>query len=206
MEYEAPEAGALYVIGVDPAGYAARDHAAFQVLKLYDGEWTQVACYAGHTEPVEFTREILRAHNKYNAARIGVEINGVGAAVVALLQEAGVSNRLYYEKPYRPGITTTSKSLDQMLGWLIDAFRDELIIHDRDTIAQALSYGHDKRVERSVVAEILQGDSAGKRRRERHHWDKISALMMAVTVARGCQGGIRRSRRKVWTTYFFLRT
>ena len=184
MEYESPEGGAIYVIGVDPAGYAARDHASFQVLKVYDGEWTQVACYAAHTEPVTFTRKILEVHERYNNARIGVEINGVGAAVVALLQEAGVSNRLHYEKPYRPGITTTSKSLDQMLGWLIDAFRDELVVVDKDTIAQALSYGHDKRVERSVVAEILQGDSAGKRRRERHHWDKISALMMAVTVAR----------------------
>ena len=193
MEYEAPEGGAIYAIGVDPAGYAARDHAAFQVLKVYDGEWTQVACYAGHTEPVEFAREIIRVHNRYNSAKIGVEINGVGAAVVALLQEAGVKNHLYYEKPFRPGITTTSKSLDQMLGWLIDAFRDELIICDRDTIAQALSYGHDKRTERSVVAELLQGNGQGSRRRERHHWDKISALIMAIVVARDLP---RRSKKE----------
>ena len=184
MEYEAPEGGAIYAIGVDPAGYAARDHASFQVFKVYDGEWTQVACYAGHTEPVEFTKEIIRVHERYNSAKIGVEINGVGAAVVALLQEAGLGNHLYYEKPYKPGITTTAKSLDQMLGWLIDALRDELTLHDEDTVSQALSYGHDKRTERSVASELLQGGGAGSRRRERHHWDKISALMMAVVVAR----------------------
>jgi hypothetical protein len=160
---------------------------------VYDGEWTQVACYAGHTEPVEFAREIIRVHRRYNSAKIGVEINGVGAAVVALLQEAGVRNHLYYEKPFKPGITTTSKSLDQMLGWLIDAFRDELTIRDRDTIAQALSYGHDKRTERSVVAELLQGNGQGNRRRERHHWDKISALMMAIVVARDLP---RRSKKE----------
>ena len=55
LEYEKPEPEAIYVMGVDPAGYAARDHAAFQVLKIYDGEWTQVACYAGHTEPLAFS-------------------------------------------------------------------------------------------------------------------------------------------------------
>ena len=192
MEYEPPEAGAIYAIGVDPAGYAARDHASFQIFKVYDGEWTQVACYAGHTEPVGFTREIIRAHERYNSAKIGVEINGVGAAVVALLEEAGLSRHLYYEKPYKPGITTTAKSLDQMLGWLIDALRDELTLNDEDTVSQALSYGHDKRTERSANSELLRGTGGGRGRRERHHWDKISALMMAIVVARNLPRRVKK--------------
>lgn len=183
LEYEKPEPEALYVMGVDPAGYAARDHAAFQVLKLYDGEWTQVACFADHTEPIPFSKKILEVARRYNNATVAVESNGVGAAVLALLEELGCKN-MYYEKPYRPGITATSKSVDQMLSWLQEALKEELILHDADTVDQLTGYKHDKRVEQNASTEILFGKGAGKRRRNRHHWDKISALQMAVTAAR----------------------
>jgi len=183
QEYEEPEPGAVYVIGVDPAGYAARDHAAFQVLKVYDGEWTQVACFADHTEPLPFTRKILQIAHRYHDATVAVESNGVGAAVLALLEEMECKN-VYYEKAYRPGITATSKSVDQMLSWLQEALKDELVLHDADTVDQLTSYKHDKRVERGASNEILYGKGPGKRRRDRHHWDKISALQMAVTAAR----------------------
>jgi len=183
MEYEKPEPGALYVIGVDPAGYASRDHAAFQVLKVYEGEWTQVACFATHTEPLPFTRKIMEVACRYNNATVAVESNGVGAAVLALLEEMECKN-VYYEKAYRPGITATSKSVDQMLSWLQEALKDELVLHDADTVDQLTSYKHDKRVERAASNEILYGKGPGKRRRSRHHWDKISALQMAIVAAR----------------------
>tara|TARA_R110000824_G_scaffold85560_3_gene212548 strand:- start:8702 stop:10408 length:1707 start_codon:yes stop_codon:yes gene_type:complete len=183
MEYEKPEPSAKYVIGVDPAGYAARDHASFQVLKVYDNEWTQVACFADHTEPIPFSRKILEVARKYNNATVAVESNGVGAAVIALLQEMECRN-LFYEKAYRPGIAATSKSVDQMLSWLQEALKDELVLNDSDTVDQLISYKHDKRVERGASHEILYGSGPGKRRRNRHHWDKISALQMAVTAAR----------------------
>ena len=51
-------------------------------------------------------------------------------------------------------------------------------------VDQLTGYKHDKRVEQNASSEILYGKGAGKRRRERHHWDKISALQMAVTAAR----------------------
>ncbi len=183
MEYEKPISDARYVIGVDPAGYAARDHASFQVLKVYDNEWTQVACYADHTEPIPFSKKILEVARKYNHATVAVESNGVGAAVIALLQELECRN-LFHEKAYRPGMAATSKSVDQMLSWLQEALKDELVLNDSDTVDQLISYKHDKRVERSASHEILYGAGAGKRRRDRHHWDKISALQMAVVAAR----------------------
>jgi len=182
MEFEKPESGATYVIGVDPAGHAARDHASFQVFKLYEEEWTQVACYADHTEPVLFTRRLLVAAERYNKALVVIESNGVGAATIALCEQAGYTH-LYYEKPYRPGLTSTSKKLEQMLGWLQDALVDELVINDADTYEQLCSYKHDKRTECSVITEMLSG-AIGHKRRSRHHWDKISALMMAIVGAR----------------------
>tara|TARA_R100001594_G_scaffold31669_2_gene59036 strand:+ start:4741 stop:5709 length:969 start_codon:yes stop_codon:yes gene_type:complete len=183
QEYENPEPGAIYVIGVDPAGYAARDHASFQVLKIYDNEWTQVACFADHTEPIPFSRAVLKAAKRYNDAKVVVESNGVGAAVIALLQEFNCKN-LFHEKAYRPGFTATSKSVDQMLSWLQDALKDELILHDADTVDQLTTYRHDKRVERPASSEILYGSRKEKKRRGRHHWDKISALQLAVVAAR----------------------
>ena len=183
QEYEKPEPGAFYVIGVDPAGYAARDHAAFQVLKVYDGEWTQVACFADHTEPIPFSKKILEIARRYNDAVVAVESNGVGAAVLALLEELDCK-KIYHEKAYRPGITATSKSVDQMLSWLQEALKDELILNDSDTLDQLISYKHDKRVEKTASSEILYGRKSDRRRRDRHHWDKISALQMAIVAAR----------------------
>ena len=182
MEYEAPEGGATYVMGVDPAGYAARDHAAFQVIKIYDGEWTQVATFGAVTDPVSFAKKIDTIGRKYNNALVAVESNGVGVATLALLEDSGYPN-LFYEKPYKPGVAATSKSVAMMLSYLQDALKDELLLHDEDTVGQLGSYKEDKRTERSEVAEMLHSGKPG-RRRERHHWDKISALQIACFAAR----------------------
>ena len=182
MEYEQPEGGAVYVMGADPAGYAARDHAAFQVLKVYDGEWTQVATFGGITDPVLFAKKIYEVGKKYNNALVAVESNGVGVATLALLQDMDYPN-LYFDKPYKPGVAATAKSIARMLSYLQDALRDELILHDEDTVGQLGSYRQDKRTERSEAAELLHSGKPG-RRRERHHWDKISALQIACLAAR----------------------
>ena len=182
MEYEVPEPGATYVMGVDPAGYAARDHASFQVLKVFDGEWTQVATFGGITDPVVFSKTIDKVGRRYNNALAVVESNGVGVATLALLEEMSYPN-LFYEKPYKPGLAATSKSVPMMLSYLQDALKDELILRDEDTVSQLGSYRDDKRVERSPTAEMLHASKSG-RRRDRHHWDKISALQLACYAAR----------------------
>ena len=182
QEYEPPQEGAIYAIGVDPSGYAARDHASYQVLKCWKGEWTQVATFAEHIDPLSFTNQLLRTANRYNKALICVESNGVGQSVLALLDDRDYPN-MYYEAKFKAGFTSTSKSLDQATGWLIDGLMDELILNDRDTLQQLQTYKNDKRTEESASAEILRGASSG-RRRDRHHWDKVSALLMAIVGAR----------------------
>lgn len=182
MEYEQPEEGAVYVIGADPCGHAARDHASFQVLKVYDGEWTQVASYAAHVDPLIFSRKLEEVGKKYNRANVVIESNGVGQSVIALLREWDYPN-MYYEKARRPGFTTTSKSIDMTLGWLVDGLLDELHLNDKDMLVQLTSYRNDKRIEESASSEIVRGKTS-TRRRERHHWDKVSALQMAIVGAR----------------------
>ena len=182
MEYEQPESDAVYVIGVDPCGHASRDHASFQVLKVYDGEWTQVATFAEHREPLSFSQKLMEVGLKYNTATIVVESNGVGQGVLSLLREWEYP-RIFFEKRQKPGFTSTAKSLDQTLGWLIDALLDDLELNDEDTIEQLMSYKNDKRIEESAASEIVRGQT-NRKRRDRHHWDKVSALQMAIVGAR----------------------
>lgn len=183
MEYEPPEVGAKYVIGADGAGWGVRDHASFQVLKIYAGEWTQVACFADAAcDPVVFTQQLMEAGKRYNLADIVVESNGVGAGPLSLLLAAEYKN-LYFEESGKPGKTSTGKSVDEMLGYLVDALLDELVLNDKDTVDQLESYKNDKRVEDGATAEQLRG-KIGRGRRARHHWDKVSALKMAVVGAR----------------------
>ena len=196
-EWEAPIRGAKYVIGVDPSGYAARDHAAFHALRVTPGggptgepdrslPWVQAATFADHIDPLAFTHELVRAAVRYNMAEIFVESNGVGQGCLGILDNLGYPN-VYYEAKKKPGLTTTPgsgpRSLEALTTNLVDALLDLLCLRDPDTVAQLQSYKHDKRVEESVNTEIVRGQPS-KRRRERHHWDKVSALMLAVAGAR----------------------
>jgi hypothetical protein len=182
VEFEPPEPDALYVMGVDPVGNAARDHGAFQILKVYDGEWTQVARYAGHTGPNELEPLIRQAAERYNNARVVVESNGVGQAILALLKVNRYPST-YHEALGRPGVASTGANADKHLSWLIDALLDELVLRDAETVSQCGDYRHDKRIEESATSEQIRRET-NKRRRDRHHWDLVSALIMAVIGAR----------------------
>mgnify|MGYP001572067549 CR=1 FL=1 len=182
FEMEPPDSEGVYVMGVDPCGYAARDHAAFQVIRLYEDAWVQVARYAGHTEPTKFTEIIEQKAKRYNKATIVVESNGVGQAVLALLRDHEYPN-VFCDKLGRPGFVSSSQSLDRATGYLIDALIDNLILWDKQTVEQLLTYKHDKRIEESASTELIRGAPSTKRR-DRHHWDLVSALIFAVFSSR----------------------
>lgn len=188
QEYESPEAGAIYVLGVDPIGFGARDHGAFHVLKCFAGEWSQVAAFGGVTDPLLLAEKVVEVGLRYNHALVGVERNGVGEGFLALLIDKDYPN-LYYDAAYKPGVWKSSES--QMLSHLIDALKDELVLRDEDTVAQLGNYRNDRKVQRTVKAEIM---SSGRkdRRRARHHWDKVSALAVAVVVARDAPVRIKK--------------
>ena len=60
---------------------------------------------------------------------------------------------------------------------------DEIVLNDQDTLEQLMSYKNDKRIEEGANSELVRG-APSKRRRDRHHWDKVSALIMAIVGAR----------------------
>lgn len=194
MELEPPERDAIYVIGVDPSGHAARDHASFQVIKVFDGWWQQVAVFADHIDPLTFSQALMRAGERYNNAKIIVESNGVGQSVITYLRDHQYPN-IYYEALGKPGFTSSPKSLQQAIAYLIDALMDELVLFDKDTVKQLQSYKNDKSIEESAHLEMIRAQPT-QRRRERHHWDKISALMFAIIAARRSRQVIASSQRK----------
>lgn len=181
--YKNANAGASYVIGVDPAGYAGRDHAAFQVLEVWsDGEkddWEQVATFGAVCDPHLFCDYLMEAGHRYNNAVIAVEANA-GAACIGLLKERGYPNIYHDWKRNQPGVWKSSD--EEFVRILTDALLDRLLLRDEDLVNQLSGYRGDAAVQRTIRAELLSGQSNG-RRRDRHHWDKVSALMVACIVA-----------------------
>lgn len=185
-EFRPPMEGAVYVIGVDPTAWGGRDHAAFQVLEVWDDGWDQVASYGAVTDPNEFADILVRVAQHYNGALVAVERNN--PACLAILKEKKYRN-LYYGRDKKPGVWTSSHQV--MVDLLVDALLDkDLNLRGRETMRQLRGYRSDKETERTVRQELLS-KSAGNRR-ERHHWDRVSALMMAVVAAPSLPRRIRR--------------
>lgn len=176
-EFRPPNPDAVYVIGVDPSGYG-RDHAAFQVIEVWDDEWVQVASYGAVTDPNIFAQKLFDTGIRYNKAKICIERNGPGVAQTALLRHMKYPN-LHYDGWGKPGVHKSNQ--EEWLSLLVDALLDKLTLLGRDTVMQTKGYRHDRMNERTMKAEILRPGNAG--RRARHHWDKVSALMVACAVA-----------------------
>lgn len=188
MEYHPPRPGALYCIGSDPSGFAARDHSSFQVLEVWRGKWRQVATFAGHVDPILTTQKLVEVGLRYNRALIGVESNGVGQGVLTALVQANYPN-IYFQGLNNPGLSTTGASQQGHLADLTTALLDTLVLHDKDTIEQLATYKGDKLFQTAVSTETMRNatqifSESGTGRRAKHHWDKVSALIVAVQMAK----------------------
>ena len=94
-EQEPPKEGKRYIIAVDPAGsYSQRDKWAVIVLCVDD--CAQVAEYLGHAEAYKMGRRISELHERYNRARMYIEANGIGEAVISQLMAAGLGRSIYH--------------------------------------------------------------------------------------------------------------
>jgi hypothetical protein len=203
MEYEEPIPGAVYILGADPAGWLGGDQACFVVLKVYVDHVEQVAMYSSNeVTPPDFARKILEIAARYNHAETIVENNGVGLAVLSFLElasndgvtlknDAGVEVRyhmknLYYhtlagEAGIKPGRPTTARSHAEAMAALVDALIDTMRLHDAETVDQLGSYKRDKEVREGDRWQIVNPDKKQKGRRGKHHWDRVSALLVACS-------------------------
>lgn len=204
QEYQGPKESAVYVIGADPAGWMGGDQASFVVLEVWGDEWIQVAEFSSNVViPVDFARKICEVAERFNNATVVVENNGVGAGTLAYLEQAnkpegtimrdewGVERRYHVKNLYyhqrgihaKPGIPASAKTNKEGLARLIDALMDNLTLRSDFLVKQLQTYGMDKEVEAGEKWGILNPGKTQKGRRERHHWDRVSALIWACFAA-----------------------
>lgn len=175
-EYFPPNPDSLYAIVVDPSGHGTRDHAAFHVFEVWAGEWRQVACYSSTAEPDVVALKLRDVGLRYNRAVIAAERNGVGTAITTALQLLKYPN-IWVDSKMLPGLHKTSE--DELVSLTKSALRQQYIIHDKDTLLQLRDYQND-RIVQATPKQVVLGRDLGKRKR--HHWDKVSALMVASKI------------------------
>ena len=148
-----PDASKIYCIGVDTAeGLVHGDYSCAQVLDVRGGE--QVAMWHGHIPPDNLANEVYNLALWYKDALTCVESNNHGLTTIVQLRHLGYPN-LFRKRSLNQAPTKVS----QEFGWkttrttkplLIDdlgmALRsDELIIHDRHTLAELRTYVRNER-------------------------------------------------------------
>lgn len=168
--YEAPLAGAVYVMGVDTAKGTGRDYSLIQVIKI-DGtnDLTQVAVYRdANISPHDFAQACIGISKYYNEAMMMIESNGIGEAL---------TNAIWYEYEYDNianvdtkglGVFSSTKTKLQA-NLLLKRYLDNgyLKLYDEQTIAELSRY-----VE--VRPNIFKAESSTS------HDDCVTSLLWAV--------------------------
>jgi len=147
-----------------------------------------VAAYSDVTSPSEFARLLMDVGARYNDALIAVESNGVGQGTLSPMVSARYRGLLYDKG--KPGIANTGGAPgEKLLGDMTTALLTTIEpIPSQFLYDQLITYKNDKQVQESNTTEVLRTHrelaprpAAG--RREKHHWDLVSALIMAVQAA-----------------------
>lgn len=166
--YYPPLPGRSYVMGVDPAGGGTDgDYAAAQVLDQLDGR--QCAEVRGHYTPAELAMLVEELGKEYNDARIAVERNNYGHAVIAMLEASGYCH--LYKQGGQTGWLTTVASRPRMIEQFAAGLRREpnkfesrrllqeckTFVRKEDGTASAANGAHDDLVMAMAVAMASLG-------------------------------------------------
>ena len=136
--YARPQPGRAYVIGADPAeGNPTSDDSALAVLDTMTGE--EVATLAGRFEPTVFAGYVAQLAQWYGAA-ILCERNNHGHAVIARLDDFGLSSSLLHGHDNKTGWMSSTLGKVRMYDAAADACRNrETVIHSFATFTQLAS-------------------------------------------------------------------
>lgn len=190
VEFEQPQEDGRYLIFCDPAGsWAKRDMFGVQIIDIEN--CTQVAEYLGHSEAFKMARELAKLSTKYNDARIYIEANGVGEALISHLLAMGVKN-IYHRKASVygrsgftriPGWYSTVKTKAQAISFLQELIDDgSLTINSTRCIRQLLNY-------RGQWDKLSRDSSGG-------HYD-LAAAMAGAAWAWRIEVGARWDKRNI---------
>jgi len=204
--YEDPEPNAVYVLGCDPSGYNQGDPAAFGIFKAYGrGEegFIQVVEFASQdAKPGDVAWLIAHYARKYNDAYVVIEKTGVGLATVVYLERAqgpsgavfthpatGQEERLRVRNLHwhtlstgdrTPGLPANKQINSRVKARGIDmALRDTTVIRSAPLVQQMSSYREDRSIRETETHKVLNPGKSMKGRKPKHHWDRVSAFMLA---------------------------
>lgn len=189
--YEAHSADCPVLITVDAVGEAARDHGVVTALSAWEEEIAVLATHAAHTRPEDLADIACKFSDAYGKAPIVVESNGVGQGFIAYVVARGYGGRLIRQDPgeYPPkhGIALNSTIRQQSIALTQDEIlAGRLLIRDEELYRQLSKYRDNKSLEQGVRAEQV-AKARGVRstwRTDRHHWDRVSALLLGVYTIR----------------------
>jgi hypothetical protein len=139
-----------YVLGADCARTNYGDPACIQVLNRVTKE--QVAIWRGHVTPNELAEIIDVLGRWYNEAVVNIEIEGGGAAAIAVLQHLNYPNLWRWRWPDRPihklgssayGWSTNGRTKPWMISNMQHMLRSNaLLLHDTSTYQELREYTH----------------------------------------------------------------
>lgn len=148
VQFTPPEKDKRYLIFCDPAGsWASRDMFGVEIIDVDNCE--QVAEYLGHNEAFKMSDLLMKWSAEHNNARIYIEANGVGEAVLSHLLASGCRN-VYHRKAsanYKgsstriPGWYSTAKSKAQAISFLQEIIEDgSLTLNSTRCVRQLINY------------------------------------------------------------------
>jgi len=188
VEWEKPAKNMRYIIACDPAGsWAKKDKFGIEILNV--DTCTQVAEYLGHTEAYQIAKKLVALGERYNMARIYVEANGVGEAVLSHLMAIGYKNIYFRSTSGRgggrrqPGWYCNVKTKAQAEGYLQQLIQDgSITLRSVRGIRQLINY-------RGQWSKLSRDISGG-------HFDLASSLAIAAWAWRiECGAGYVARRR-----------
>lgn len=151
--YEEPTPECVgYIIGADPAKGTGKHDATMQVFKVVSVDpisLVQVAVFQdNNTDPHEFAGIVDMLSKKYRNAKILVENNGEGSAVVQHLWWTYESENMYCESSKRTGmgLRATAQNKSRAVILMKRFLEDKnLKLMDRETVKQLATYIEDDR-------------------------------------------------------------
>lgn len=169
--YAQPAAGKWYVIGADPAeGNPQRDASAATVLDAVTG--AEVAALAGPFEPAIFAELLGTLAHYYNGARVLVERNNHGHAVLLALADRG-ETELATGFDGKPGWLNTARGKSMLYSHLAEMLRTQSCTICNGETAQQLA---------SIQASDLRAPVG-------LHDDRAVAFALAVVARVQTRGG-----------------
>ncbi len=120
--WEEPKPYYNYILAADASYGRERDHSAFHVINLYNGQ--QVAEFYSNVTPIsKFAEIIAKEGYHYNTAFVQIERNGLGMALIEQLWDYVEYDNLVMDEKGEFGVMLTTKTREVVLSDLEDALR-----------------------------------------------------------------------------------